>query len=314
MVTSALIHELHSITGLSTSLLERFCEQDRLHYYRYVAIEKKNGKPRRIFIPTAELRMVQNVIKERYLSKLPCSKCATAYIKGSNVLKNAQAHRRNSHFLFMDIRHFFDSIPFDRLFRKLQQEWSPNVLDEGDVGRLLRICSRNRVFVQGCVTSPALSNYYMVDFDNRMLELIKDLPNGKYTRYSDDIIVSSSERIPQELALKIAELLGDFGLSVNGEKTKFVSSMDRAFITGVHLTSDGRFVLSTKYKKMIKKEIYDFITSQNRTPKMRQRIAGLMGYLKMVDPHYYHIVNNKYAQEGVALVDYLRQLAINVDQ
>ena len=304
--SSILLRDLHAITGIEESLLNRFCEADGYTYYRHAVIVKNSGKPRHIFIPTAELKTVQYAIKDRFLSKLPISQYSTAYAKGSSVLKNAQVHQENSHFLFLDIRHFFDSIPFARLCQKLEKQWQTETIQNEDIIRLLKIYTQKKVFVQGCVTSPILSNFYLLDFDNRVANIIATLPNGKYSRYSDDIIISSSERIPDGVVSKVDALLQDEGLSLNAEKQRFVSAMDRTFITGVHLTADRRFVLSTKYKKQIKKEIYNFINSQNKTSSAKQKLVGLLGYLKMVDPHYYYILEDKYAQNGIPFSKYLR--------
>ena len=314
MVDNSLLWTLHLVTGLSVSALERFCATQRYTFYRHARIEKKNGGYRDIYLPSPELKAVQHVIKERYLSELPCSPYAMAYVKGGNVLKNAQVHQENAHFLFLDIQHFFDSIPFDKLRQKLRSQWSDETISDQDIVRLLRICSRKEVFVQGCVTSPVLSNFYMFDFDKRLAAMVECLPNGKYSRYSDDIIISSSERLPGELPNQVGMALRELGLIINTKKTKFVSSMDRAFITGIHLTEDRRFVLNTKYKKQIKKEIYKYLTAQKRSAKMKQRLVGLLGYLKMADSAYFNVLEQKYAQNGLPFSVYLRQSKINDEQ
>lgn len=61
-------------------------------YYNTFEITKKNGKVRRLFVPTGRLKTCQYAINRRILKHLPVSNYAAAYCKDSRISKNAAPH------------------------------------------------------------------------------------------------------------------------------------------------------------------------------------------------------------------------------
>lgn len=98
--------------------------------------------------------------------------------------------RRNSHFLKLDIRKYFDSIPHDRLLGLLRRR----VADRGLLNLLQQILSSYERIPGGGVpignlTSQHLANFYLAHVDH----LVKDrLRIPGYLRYMDDMLLFSS--------------------------------------------------------------------------------------------------------------------------
>lgn len=277
-------------------------------FYKRAIIPKKR-KPnavRIVYLPSAEIKQIQHFLVECYLSKLPVHPAAQAYVKGGNVVKNAKRHQSNKHFLLLDIESFFDSLDAD-LFAEIVRK---NRLFDSplDIKALIALCTYESHFVQGCVSSPTIANAYLYDFDCEMARLAKTLPNGEYTRYSDDIVFSSTEMIPWEIVKLVSESLRKYKLTLNSEKTHFISNRQLIRITGIRLGEQSKIGLDTRFKKALKSEIYQLhkkIQKGEATFSEKNRVCGKLAYLKMVEPRYYNFLITKYCFGDISLPDYL---------
>ncbi|MCR5348106.1 MAG: leucine-rich repeat protein [Bacilli bacterium] len=129
-------------------------------------------------------------------------------------------HLRSTHFIKLDIHHFFESISPELFFAHYGERFNP--LWKG----LLQGCFYKDALSIGFVTSPALSDFYMGKFDEAMEQKIRNNPRLHYSRYCDDILLSSEEEGKETLDALFEEtvaLLGEFGLSLNEKKTSRVS-------------------------------------------------------------------------------------------
>ena len=102
----------------------------------------------------------------------------------------------------MDIRHFFDSIPHDRLKAKLKK----TVHDEKMLELLFRIIDVTEVGIPlGFYTSQWLSNWYLQGLDHFIKE---QLCAVHYMRYMDDMVVfGSNKRVLHRMRQAISDYL-----------------------------------------------------------------------------------------------------------
>jgi len=262
-------------------------------FYKRAAIAKKDGSKRIIYLPDSELKLVQHFIVSYYFSSYKFDRnIVTAYIKGSSVKNNALQHRFNEHFLFIDIHDFFNSIDFDLLLEIMIKIFKN--YDKKSLEFLLDICSYKRKFVQGCVSSPFLSNIYMADFDNNILQAIKDFDTTIYTRYSDDITFSSKNLIDNSISLIVENGLKSLKLRINYKKTHFSSNLQNVKVTGLRIKGNGFVSLDTKFKKKLKNEIYICLHFPETSKDLIEQVIGKLSYLKSIDPYYYNKLNIKY--------------------
>ena len=84
---------------------------------------------------------------------------------------------------------------------------------------------------QGAPTSPALANLAAFALDRRLTGLAAAV-GARYTRYADDLVLSSDRylRTPQAM---IAEIAADEGFRVNAAKTRVMGRGTRQTVTGV---------------------------------------------------------------------------------
>ncbi|CCV66689.1 Reverse transcriptase (RNA-dependent DNA polymerase) [Paracholeplasma brassicae] len=271
-------------------------------FYKKIAIPKRKGGTREVYLPSSDIKMLQHYISEKYFSKIQLSSNATAYIKSKSIIDNARPHIKNKHFLFTDISNFFDNIKRN-LFSEILLKELP-FLSPYDVEDILSICTYKNRFVQGAVTSPIISNIYLKSFDEFLQGVVKNIPNGVYTRYSDDITISSSEFLNENITKIIADELSKLGLFVNNTKTYFSSFVDEIEITGLKI-SGNRISLSNKKKREIKNMIYHKFNKKSNSSETAEQIIGHMFYLRQIEPQYYNTLNLKYKKKKKLLIDRL---------
>lgn len=143
---------------------------------------------------------------------------AFAYLKNQSIRILVSKHLDNCYFYQFDISNFFASINHQILLDKLattEADWNLQLINE---------CSNNKPIglALGLVPSPYLSNIYLADFDQVLISELKSIDNSiVYTRYSDDLTISASNQLDQELLLELlTKLLANVGLTINSSKSK----------------------------------------------------------------------------------------------
>lgn len=124
--------------------------------------------------------------------------------KGKQVIEKwIRTDSKNCKYVLkMDIRHFFDSIPHDRLKAKLKK----TVHDEKMLELLFRIIDVTEVGIPlGFYTSQWLSNWYLQGLDHFIKE---QLCAVHYMRYMDDMVVfGSNKRVLHRMRQAISDYL-----------------------------------------------------------------------------------------------------------
>ena len=285
--------------------------------FRIIILNKGTEKERVVFAPKKVTKTCQQYILDNYLFKMIPSKYVVSYQKGKSIIDVVKPHVRNRYFLHLDIKHFFNKMKWEMFKKILAKHFSDSdfyklLLNEQNEKFLNNIlCYKNRI-VQGSVTSPCISNLYLFEFDNYVDELIKKIPNGSYTRYSDDIYISSSSYIAHSIIDQIKDKLNEYGLKLNYSKISYKKMKNSVKITGLSLTKSRDIVLSTKFKKNLKKEIYQTIKNEGKNVNFNH-LFGSLFYLRFIDPRYFNFLQNKYGLNDLLLVSTLIELKKNAD-
>ena len=123
-----------------------------------------------------------------------------------------------------------------------------------------------------------------------------------FTRYADDLFFSSSE--PGALAdvlTKIVECADTYQfatLQLNHDKTAFLSRRYRRLITGIVVTPTHDLSIGRDRKTTIKSNIYKYqqgLLSQED----RQKVCGMLAFIRDVEPSFYLILVRKYGEETI---------------
>jgi group II intron reverse transcriptase/maturase len=154
------------------------------------------------------------------------------------VLRNGIMKQQGYWVLEVDIRKYFDSIPFaalreclakrvtDGVVRKLIDKWlKAGVLEEGQVHY------PEAGTPQGGVISPILSNVFLHHvIDQWYTEQVRPRLRGPSTlvRFCDDFVMCFMHKADAERVLAVlAKRLGKFGLQLHPDKTRLVDSRPR---------------------------------------------------------------------------------------
>jgi RNA-directed DNA polymerase len=214
--------------------------------YKLFKMPKKNGGVRVIQCPDVELMQIQRVLNHglihAYMTYAPTS--AHGFTLKRSIVTNAKNHANQAwvlNFDLLDFFHSFDKEDVKTLFLSPPFECDNNVADI-----LTKLCTTQRGLPQGAPTSPTLSNWLTINLDDRMMQFAAK-HNLRYSRYADDITLSSSEAIPLEIAIKdqrswllgdeLVSIVEDCGFKVNPRKTRLQTQHNRQVVTGLTVNS-----------------------------------------------------------------------------
>lgn len=157
--------------------------------------------------------------------------------------------------------------------------------------RVIKLTTYHNSAPQGFPTSPALANMVLRGFDKWMLDFCKCYPghNLVYTRYADDITVSSAvtPKDLAELVLKpIQHKLFGFGFYLNKEKTRVKGCGRRLEVTGVVVNSRLPS-LGTAHVHKIRAQVHLVVSGKLAMSWHElQVLRGDCAYLAMVQPRH----------------------------
>lgn len=266
--------------------------------YRVYQIPKKTGGTRTIEHPSRQLKAIQRWISKFLLRQFPVHDCATAYKRGSSIRDNAKMHLSTSFTLRVDFKDFFPSFTSDGVSRFLNIS---NLelgmgLDDKDIDFVTSIVSRNGRLTIGAPSSPTLTNAMMYSFDQANSELSRS-KSLVYTRYADDIFISSSRPNAFEGVFEsIRSEASNFAfadLSINDGKTAYLSKRYKRAITGLVMTTDNKISVGRKRKREIKTLVYLY-SEKKLTKEKISYLRGLIAFVLDVEPSFYDSLSYKF--------------------
>lgn len=231
-------------TNLSKNLYKLWNRMASGSYFpsavKEVEIPKKDGKVRKLGIPTISDRVGQMVIKNYIEPRLEkeFSPNSFGYRPGKNAHQALLQVRKNcwntNWVIDMDIKGFFDNIDHSKLMLAVDKHISENwvkiyikrwlacavVTKKGTL-----VYSSGKGTPQGGVISPLLANLFLHYGLDKWLD---NQPNKvQYTRYADDVILNCTSLKQAERTLsQIKNRMENIGLELHPTKTKIVYCKD----------------------------------------------------------------------------------------
>jgi len=205
-----------------------------------VEIPKKDGKVRKLGIPTIGDRVGQMVVKEYLEARF--EKIFSPHSYGYRPSKNAHQAleavrlncRRADWVIDFDIKGFFDNIDHGKLLKALEkhveEKWCIMYIKrwlqmpvQTKSGELIQ--KQGKGTPQGGVISPLLANLFLHYALDKWLE--QTHPTVKYERYADDAILHCKSKVQADyVLLNLGKRMQDCGLELHPEKTKLVYCRD----------------------------------------------------------------------------------------
>jgi RNA-directed DNA polymerase len=245
--------------------------------YKTFEVPKNSGGVRTISAPCSELKLLQRRLSvglQSCLDEINTEKNITKPIshgfrKGSSILTNASVHRGQGFVFNVDIKDFFGSINFGRVYGFFLKNKDFALMDS--VAKILAAISCHEgKLPQGSPCSPVISNLIGQILDIRLAQLARRY-GCRYSRYADDLTFSTNERIfPPAIALSnidhswtagaaLSKIIEQNGFQLNPKKTRMQYSDSRQQVTG--LIVNRRINTRQEYRRLARAMTHQLVTT-----------------------------------------------------
>lgn len=288
------IRLLHDFNQQHAELFQK--PRESLYYTFH--IPKRTGGLRRIDAPCDELmnalRQLKNIL-EHGICKDPLAchhTSAYAYIHGRSTVDTMKRHQKNGSWWFLktDFSNFFGSTTEEFLMRMMGLVFPFSEImryQEGysALSKVISLCFLNGGLPQGTPISPFLTNLMMIPVDHKLFNTLHSYNNHTfvYTRYADDIQISSRQNFNQnEIVGLIDSVLDEFNapFRIKPEKTRYGSRAGQNWNLGVMLNKDNQITIGWKKKRQFKAMITNYaLDHKNGNPWSLEEVYSLNGYI-----------------------------------
>jgi RNA-directed DNA polymerase len=162
----------------------------------------------------------------------------------------------------------------------------------------------------GFSTSPLISNAVLFNFDNELSEYCNAF-NIHYSRYSDDIILSSDKKSSLvEASEKIqALLMKNFSgrININKSKTKLNHKGNRVKILGILILPNGQITIDNSIKEDVEIKLHFFLNNRKALESYSgsdfehttSKLSGTLNFISTIDSHYIDKLRKKYGNTTI---------------
>lgn len=223
--------------------------EDQSEFYQKLSIRKKNikrvGQYRVVYKAVSALSQLQKNIATSISETVQFDDCVQGFVKKRSTRQNASHHLGKKLLMNADIKNFFDSITLDQVENAIS-----GIGFEPTTAQIIaRICTLNGVPSQGLHTSPVISNLVAHRLDQEIKQACS--PHvATYTRYADDISISSDVSLPEKRELESILLANGFEL--NQEKFRISNRGQAQYVTGLSVFDHERPRAPKKLKRRLR--------------------------------------------------------------
>lgn len=283
------------------------CEKNPTQFYEKFSLSKGRKKRELIKYVDSEKGSCIRKIHEKMVCSLRggyiSSESSFAYKKGGSVKKCVEFHRDSNAFVKYDISKFFNSININNLFDIIEKIFDIDPAYEEITKKIIASFYVEGKLPLGLVVSPILSDIYMLEFDEQIINYCKNR-GYIYTRYADDIMFSKNSIFTDEeyeaLEHLIDNQLSGINLKINQKKKKKIflekdgQHIKYIGVNIVHFDKGNRLSVGRQYVYDVVKEYYKYLEELNNVEidnvKTKEylfyeerRIAGKISFIKSIE-------------------------------
>lgn len=266
---------------------------DRIYslYYRpeykiYKIRQGKRGKLRTIEEPHEDLKRIQRALIEIFEQVQLHPACTSR--KGYSAVENAIRHRNAKHLLKIDIKNCYATTDGEMILRAFKALLNPEDLS---IARLAiwwcMIYTRDYaryMLPTGAPSSPILCNIALTPVDISVKgALNRGYPDKYvYTRYLDDLIISTTHDVRDWEVKKIVEdIIRRGGWQINTKKSKWFTSneSDKPTVTGVRI--GDTYGVPREFHRKVRARLQNLAKEKLDIDAETQ---GCLAYIQSVDP------------------------------
>ena len=291
---------LQKLLDLEADCLSKALIQARADdgYTRY-EFPKGNGQVRVINAPAEELKLCQRKLLDDILSQISVTPFAHGFVPHRSIITNALIHAPSARSIFnLDLKDAFPSVSEQSVYRIIQ--WrvgeflkvnTPQLssAERNEIYQMItRLCTRDGALPQGAPTSGYLLNLACARLDRLVYAaaLKSGLPQIKYTRYADDLTISSSAPIPPEFIAQVKRAVVRSGFQVHPHKVHCYNDHQKAIvICGIRIHNRG-LALPKASLKRYRAQLNDFAHKNHTeiTEQEKAKILGVISFLRSIYP------------------------------
>lgn len=257
-------YDVSSLLEIPEKLLYEILIKNKKQNYTEFIIPKSNGGERIIHSPVKNLAIIQkklaSILNYVYVPHF----AAHGFVNNKSIVTNARKHLNKQYVLNFDLEDFFHTINYGRVRGMFKSYFRFN---NKVASTLANICCHHDGFLpQGASTSPIISNIIAFPLDRELSRLAYTNGSG-YTRYADDITISTNRRrFPINIATRIdynsptvlsdetKKIVRKNGFIINEEKTYLRSKYENQTVTGVKVNE--KLNVSRSYIRYIRALLY----------------------------------------------------------
>lgn len=275
--------------------------------YTKFDIPKRRGGHRTIAAPNRTIRLIQQRLNQVLQALLRPRACMHGFAKNRSVITNAQPHVGAKVVINVDLNDFFPAIHFGRVHGLFMS--SAFRLPHEPAKLLAQICCHDGRLPQGAPTSPVISNLICYSLDRDLTDFARK-HGFHYTRYADDITLSSRRRhIPVAVAApnsvddkrrwncgsELTATIEKNGFTVNHSKFRVQYATGHQEVTGLTVRIKPNVLRS--YVRGVWSDLHVFRKFE-RTPERMRSVRGKIEWIGQVrgkaDPLYLRLLKYWY--------------------
>jgi len=303
-MSKPLIQSVAEFLGFELAVVQEMAGKAQRTYRHYKIPKKKKGM-RTIHHPSKETKSIQYALMQILAESLKPHDCAFAFKRkfSSPLRMNAETHARFGYSLRIDFKDFFPSIKPDDLFAAIGDPINPKRLELLPEDRefltqvfFVKLADGSLGLPIGAPSSPMLSNGVMWSLDVAIDAFAKSR-EFVYTRYADDLVFSTAQKGASKAFLSGLRLVisrcENPKLTINEEKTLFMSRNCRRVVTGMTIDPSGSVSVGRSRKRYIRKLLNDF-RHGSLIMKQPHILQGNLAFILDVEPQLYDRLCLKY--------------------
>lgn len=264
------------------SKYQNFLLNSRNHYNIFSI--HQNGKKRVIEEPETDLKKFQRYLVNYYQNRMPFHPAAHGGIKGKSIFDNAEHHFKAKYILKVDIKSCYGYIKL-RHIQDALYDLKFNMPDEHIEPCFIWSHSLNtEMLPTGAPTSPMMCNLALTPLDYEISRLLKNT-NYIYSRYIDDLHISTDHNRDWRLIDQIKEIMYGFGFIPSKKKCKWLSvgKADSTIVTGVNIGHGTK--VPRQFNRLLRAKLNNLAMSgEDLTPELK----GCLAYVKSIDNQCYN--------------------------
>ncbi|MEH6721626.1 MAG: reverse transcriptase family protein [Aurantimonas endophytica] len=279
------ISHLSAYMGIEASLIRQILHK-REYHYRHFDLLKKDGTKRSISSPRTYLKVIQWWMLDNVFQRVDLPESVHGFRRGRSYISNAEIHLGSNHLLSVDLEAYFPSILTDRVSNVFQKIGYGIEISS----TLSQLVTFKGALPQGSPCSPYIANIVFYDADGEIKKICDE--NGyRYTRYADDITISSDQRIPKDFLATITKIIAVNGFSLNTNKTRFAGRGDRMEVTGLVINAVPSLPREWRYRA--KAAFHQATREPEAFMERLHELQGLFGALLATDPNERSAITRK---------------------